>query len=547
MRALVAALSATGVLGIFAPPEPARAQAAVEDPLACPPPIDDAPATRKARAAEHYDRGRDLYSQGEYERSIPEFRATYCLVPVPDAVHAIAQAYERMVDYEQAVIWFDAYLRILPSTRENEAERANIENRLRVLRSLPARIRVASDPPGAQVTLEGTSGTVGSSRATANAEPMRVSAGTYTLRVELDGYQPISETITAQIGQPYSYVYRLLPKTGTLDVSVSPSDARILVDDKVAGVGSFGANLPIGHHLISVEAEGRPTEKRDILVEADAPTVLHVQMKLSRPKNGKPELLIASTTFGLIEGGLLGAGLTDSNGTIAAASAVGGALGFAAPYFLLPDDVPVGQTSLAIGFRVWGAAEGLGLANTIYQNHALDDHPEVTSLLTVGGSLGVGITATLIARRFEVAAGDAAMFNSGAMWGTAAGVLAWVAFGEDDRMGGPMSLAGLNLGMITGAVLGAQYDFSRGHVALIDLSGFAGLVTGTSLAGLLRPGDVEGTARFCLGGMAVGLIAGALLTRNFDVEETAAVSAAASVATDIRGRPVSTFGLAASW
>src|SRR5262249_44217895 len=61
--------------------------------------------------------------------------------------------------------------------------------------------------------------------AMANADPLRLPAGTYKLRVELPGYVPIEEEIVAEIGQPYTYSYRLAPQTGGLPVPTPPHDA----------------------------------------------------------------------------------------------------------------------------------------------------------------------------------------------------------------------------------------------------------------------------------------------------------------------------------
>src|SRR5262249_42906804 len=75
---------------------------------------------KKSRAAEHYRHGQDLYAGGEYEAAIPEFLAAYCLVPVPEAIFNMAQAYERLVDYEHAVALFEAYVKALPPSSREE-------------------------------------------------------------------------------------------------------------------------------------------------------------------------------------------------------------------------------------------------------------------------------------------------------------------------------------------------------------------------------------------------------------------------------------------
>jgi hypothetical protein len=515
----------------------ARAAAAdEEDPLVCPRTTDEEPATRLDRAAEHYRRGQELYTAGEYELAIPEFRAAYCLKPAPEDVFNIAQAYERLVEYEKAVVWFEAYIRLLPTSAAEEIR--NVGNRVKALRRLPARIRVATDPPGAKVTLEKDGHEVSTP---ANADSIKVLAGTYRMRVELPGYQSISETLTAEIGQPYTYSYRLTPQTGTVQVLVSPSEARILVDNKVAGTGSYIDRLAVGVHAVAVEAEGRPTEKRMVVIEPEATTTLRVRMREARAPNGKSELLVASTAFGLLEGGILATGLTDDKLAVTLTSIAGGAVGFLAPFLLLPSDVPVGQTSLMIGGRGWGGLEGFSVAAMIYGGNTDANRREV-SLITVASSVTLGVGATVLARKLDLSPGDAALVNSGAIWGTATGVMSYVAFGQEERLLGPLLFAGLNVGLLAGSGLATQLEIKRGHVAMIDLSGVVGLVTGIALANAVKlASDDKQVARFGLGGMALGLVAGAILTSGSDEEP--GVTATTGVAVDASNRLVPTFGV----
>jgi PEGA domain len=514
----------------------ARVATAEEDPLECPRPADDDAATRKDRAAEHYRRGQELYFAGEYERAIPEFRTAFCLVPVPEAVFNVAQAYERLVDYEKAVVWFEAYIRLLPHNSGEEIK--TVGNRVKALRRLPARIRVATEPPGASVTLEKDGKEV---TASANADPIKLLAGTYQMRIELPDYEPISETVVAEIGQPYTYSYRLTPKTGTVQVLASPNEARILVDDKVMGTGTYIDRVPVGAHTVVVEAEGRPSERRSVVIEPDVTTTLRVRMRDARAPNGKIELLVASTAFGILEGGILATGLTTDRLIVGITSGAGGAVGFLGPFLLLPPDVPAGQTSLMIGGRVWGGVEGFSVAAMIYGGNVQDNRREI-SLITVASSVTLGLGTTLLARRIDISPGDAGLVNSGAFWGAATGGLTYVAFGAEKRLLGPLLFAGMNVGLLAGAGLATQLELKRGHVALIDLSGVAGLVTGVALANAVQlASDDKQVARFGLAGMVLGLVAGSLLTSGSDQEP--GVTATTGVAFDRAGQMLPTFGL----
>jgi hypothetical protein len=532
MTSLVLRVAAAALAVVLAAP----LRASAEGPLECPPAADDDARRNKARAAEHYRRGQELYAQGEYERAIPEFRAAYCYVPAPEAVYNVAQAYERLVDYQRAVAWFEAYLAVLP--RGLREEKTAVENRLRVLRRLPARIRVSTDPPGASIRLEGAGGQ--SVEGKANAEPLRVAAGTWNLRLELAGHVPIVETIVAEIGQPYTYSYRLTPETGILRVSARPRETRILVDDRVVGTGRFIDRVPVGERVVTLEAPLRPTEKRTVRVNATGVAELHVDMQPARPKNGKVELLILSTAFGVLEGGLVASSLTDNPAIVGGAAVATGALGFLVPLVFLPRQVPTGQTSLMIGGRGWGAIEGLGIATIVYGNPAAEENRVASAFFVSGGSVVAGVGLGLVARHLDVSAGDAALVNSGGIWGTTAAALLLASVDAGEEIIGPVLLTGVNVGLLGGAVLAARLEPSRGRMFLIDVAGVAGIVTGTALAALVQQGDK--TAQFALGGLGGGLLVGALLTTSVDSDDD---DAGMFAGISERGTPI--VGLSGTW
>jgi hypothetical protein len=538
-RAIIAAailLAAAPARSVRAAPPPTP-----PDPMACGDPIDADEATRKARAKEHFDRGQSLYDAGEYALAIPEYRAAYCLVPDAFPVHNIAMAYERMVDYENAVVYFEHYIRLLPSTAQREIRL--IGNRIAVLRRLPARIRVATDPPGAIVILtrDGVD-----TRGQANEAPLAVPAGEYAMRVELPGYQPYTDQIDVDIGQPYTYSIRLIPKTGKLAVTAYPADARIYVDGKIAGIGTFVDRYSIGTHTISVEATGRPTEERVVTIEPDRTATVYVKMKPARPRNGRFELLIAGTLVGLVDGLLVGFVLDEEPELIAAIGVGGGALGFATPLVFMPSYVPAGRSSLLIGATVAGAFEGLAFGGLVYgveDGDGASEHERELTLFTLGTSLVFTAGAFIITDRFEVSEGDAALVNSGALWGSLTSVLLASAF-DSGRLAAPLALGGVNLGLLAGGLLASRYELSRGHVALIDLSGFAGLVSALAISSFVSSDD-KSVARIGLGGQAVGLIAGAFLTRNMDDEIQLAPTV--GIALDSRGEQTPIYGFTLVW
>jgi hypothetical protein len=494
----------------------------------CPAPEGGSEKQLIERAADHYDRGLVLYEQGDYQGAVREFVVAYCDKPHPRMFLNIGQAYERMLDFEKAVAYFE---RFILESDDKDPNRKRAAIRVEVLRSLPARILVATVPPGAEVTLSGETGITARARAN-GIDPLEVRKGVYTMRVELAGHEPIVERLVAEIGRPYSYYFRLEPKKGVVRVAVTPADARIFLDDRLAGIGSYVETIPIGRYRLQVEAAGRPPRRQMIEVVAGETTDVTVSLP-DKPRSGRWELIIAS---GLVLGSASGAmadTLFDQESAATSIIGAGGlAVGFGGAYLGVPGDLPVGYSSYIIGSTLIGAFEGAMVTSLFSGNgcfagtpdedtdgDGLPDRNDCNSEVVGGVSVASGAAGLLFsavtAARFDPDGGDSALVNSGAMWGTATGALLWASFDTDEDVLEPMLLAGVNIGVVVGAVLARRAEVSRGRIALIDLSGLGGTVAGFAL-GQAFDSPTERLSHFSLVGLATGLIAGTWITRSLD-------------------------------
>ena len=82
---------------------------------------DDATAENQALAQERYDAGKRAYDIGAFDEAITEWKKAYQFFGAPDFLFNIAQAYRQKRDYNEAVFFFNAYLRASP-TAPNHAE-----------------------------------------------------------------------------------------------------------------------------------------------------------------------------------------------------------------------------------------------------------------------------------------------------------------------------------------------------------------------------------------------------------------------------------------
>jgi len=480
----------------------------------CPTPPDLPQQQLGKMVAERYARGEVLHLQGDYRGAVAELVAAYCLVPALSGglLKDIAQSYERLVAYEMAVAYFERYLLLIVNQSGSLAEQRAVATRIQVLRQLPSTVRVATEPRDASVVIASDAGPVATAR---DGKQLEVTAGTYTLIVEKPGYEPIRQPLVVGIGQPYSYSFRLKPRSGELRVQTVPGDARIIIDDRLAGIGSYRGELEIGPHTLQFEARGYVDDRASVEILAGETTQL--SKTLARPpSSGKTQLVVAGTLAGLVVGSAAVGASTDD----AVFGLLGGLAGLAtrgAGTYFLYDDIDVGSSSYIITSGLLGAVEGVGLGVLT------SNDPDAG---WIGGLVGTGVGAgfaAVTADRFRFSAGDAAMLNSGGAWGLVSGLWFTQVFHASDNVAAAMVLGGTNLGIVGGVLLGRTVEYSRKHVALIDLAGLVGISTGlavhSSVVGNTEDMMVERNeqqAHFALAGMMIGLGAGAFLTRNLD-------------------------------
>jgi hypothetical protein len=477
-----------------------------------------------AAAREHYKAGEQLYDQGKYEEAIAEYEAAYHLKPHFDTLYAIAQAYERLLEFGQSVYWFERFLREAPPDAK---DREIVTNRLRVLRGLPARISITSIPERVHARVSDDQGHHFEGDTPAM---FKVPAGRYEITLAQPGWESESYQVDAQIGQPYFYQYRLKRSTAPVSIFTRPRGARVFVDERLLGETPFAGDIEVGKHRLLLEHKDYPWHREQLDIHASRP--IKLEITLTRPiRSGRTELVLASMVYGGAVGVMLVGAATAKdypegqlefhqtpNGELAytLAAAAGLGAGFLASFLTTGEGIKVGHSSLIIGGGAWGTSLGTSLGL------ALDAKAQYIFAMALAG-MGVGLTGgAMIARWGDTSPGDAALVNSGGLWGTAAGALmAQSVFRNPSSVEyGYFLLGGTGLGVIAGSLLAWKLEISRAHVALIDVGGLAGTGLGFGLGagiGYATSGETapQVGARFALGGMAVGLLAGALLSRKF--------------------------------
>jgi hypothetical protein len=497
-------------------------------------------------ASEHYQRGETLYVQGEYDGAVKELVTAYCLVPFYVVLKDIGQAYERSLEYEKAIGYLERYLSTMPPDAKKlnacapdpADDKEVIRRRIRVLQNLPSRVYVGTTPGGARITISDITGIKARAKA---GEQILIAGGAYDMQVELDNYVTYHEKIDVRIGKPYTFFVPLQPEKGTLSIQVTPPDARLYLDDRFVGIGRFDEKVPGGTYEIAAEAPDRQRTTMKVQVIANQTKRELMEMEEVQ-QTGRRQLVIAAGIGGFVGTGSLLLS-TEDFGISGIAGLAGGAAGLVIGYFALPRDLALGTSNLTITTGIAGATAGR-MAAQIFTGKDRFVSPVSGASLFLGAGLGYAI-----GRRTDVKVGDAALFNSSLVWGGMTGVLLATALEPGRDIASGISLSGLGMGLVGGLLLTRNFDISRTHAVLIDLGGVAGLIGGLATKSLVYPSEVNSTERlanFALGGMAIGLVAAGVLTRNMD-EPDVPVRPSMSAASDASGKTTATYGIEGTW
>lgn len=182
--------------------------------------------------------------------------------------------------------------------------------------------------------------------------------------------------------------------------------------------------------------------------------------------------------------------------------------GIGVPYAITEHiEVTTGQALTVYTAEVLGGWYGLWLEGAL-GNEGLSGRPAHLGVLA-GLGAGIGLASAFP----DVSAGDVALVRSGALWGTAYGGVALAVFAHDPDRTRAFTVVGMGttLGVAGTLALTHPLELRRGQVNLINLGGYAGLLTSGAFLLMLQPEGPRGAIATLGVGSAVGLGVGALL------------------------------------
>ncbi|NVJ27902.1 hypothetical protein HUW62_42530 [Myxococcus sp. AM011] len=226
-------------------------------------------------------------------------------------------------------------------------------------------------------------------------------------------------------------------------------------------------------------------------------------------------LTVVQTLHGATQGILLCAIAECRDQNYVAASMLGAGAGVTSALLLSQGGITSGQAAVINSGTVWGFWFGTA------SMQAFDlEGDDALGAVVVGGAgfTGVGV---LLANLVNPTAGQVSMANSGGLWaGVVTALFLATSESDDTKSFFAAELAATSAGIIGLAVLSRSVPVSRGRMLLIDAGGIVGGLLGASTMYTFTGGDNGANGDAILISAGVGALGGlaltAYLTRNFD-------------------------------
>jgi hypothetical protein len=165
-------------------------------------------------AAKHFQRGVDLYNDGDFRGALVEFKKAYSTWPRANVLYDIGQTEYQLLDYASALRTMERYL---AETGANAPHRQEVESTVEVLRGRVGRVSLTSDP-GCDVTVdEQPAGT------TPLDAPLLVSVGQRKVTVTCAGARSANKRLEVAAGETLRLELHVPPPIAALRAANGPA------------------------------------------------------------------------------------------------------------------------------------------------------------------------------------------------------------------------------------------------------------------------------------------------------------------------------------
>jgi PEGA domain len=222
----------------------------------------DDPAPNKAEAAQRFDRGLQLFNEGDNAGALAEFKQTYAIMPNPIVLFNIGLVYAAMGRPVDAV---DALSAVVGAGSLSPEQRERAQSTLTDQQARIGRVSVTTLPDGATIDIDGVE--VAKTPLTA---PLRVAEGSHVIGAVAEGYAHAHKEIVVAGNADASVSFELVLGQSKVPANLTlhsrTAEAEVLLDGKSAGKTPLTTSLSIasGHHTVELRRPGYTPGKQDV-------------------------------------------------------------------------------------------------------------------------------------------------------------------------------------------------------------------------------------------------------------------------------------------
>ena len=500
------------------------------------------------RAHKHYESGVALFEAGNKEQALVEFQLANEIAPKKENIFMIAQCEYHLGQLVPARTHYQAYL-----AEEKQGELADLSRlRIEAINRRPGVFAINTVPDNVEVRIEGE----GTAIAGQAPNEFRVPRGHYHVTASKANFTSETRELSIEVAETKPLFFKLEPIPAHLTIRTDPPGATLFVKGNRTQ-NPYVQDVPPGNYEIYAEAAYYQPKRETITLSPGEDRVVEFPLTYVQ-RSGRPELIGFWTGIGVVGGGLavLAQGSPTNlqrplSASLFGAGMIAGGLGLgvlSSTTSLVPNYIRDNLALFRIGAMWVGDVEGATLAMGLSHNW---------TATWWGGASGLiaGAFAGWWLDDLSPNYGRVGLIQSSALLGSVAGAIAVSAVGkypatvnapqagEDptpydnyrnqikQRMAWGM-LAGLNVGLGAGLAMAylpdqSKYGPSWQRVIMVDLAVLFGTIFATTIEWCSRRSDSgcanstdtqldSRTARFALAGAGLGLVAGWLLTMNYD-------------------------------
>ncbi len=212
----------------------------------------------------HLREAREAYEQGDYERALVSFESAYRIEPLSSIWFFRGQSLERLGREQEAIDAYERFIAVAPEDERVALTRRTIETlQSRLTERQQVTFQIVTEPSGATVLWQAEGGEPqrGSSPLSVEAKAGQV----LTFRIELEGFESLSKTVTFEQGGALIWEPTLRPLPETSSQTITPPEESRAISSKMLWVGAASSALVSTAAFLNVARTGRQLDQADAM------------------------------------------------------------------------------------------------------------------------------------------------------------------------------------------------------------------------------------------------------------------------------------------